>query len=92
VLPDEVVAMARYESDGAMTLVATSGRVGDRFPVGGRWTLGGKNVSTIVAQTGRPARIDGYADGSGPVGVAVREEGLRSWSGRRSSPRAASGA
>src|SRR5205823_884400 len=36
----------------------------DRFPVG-RWTLGGKNVSMIAAQTGRPARLDSYADRPG---------------------------
>jgi signal transduction histidine kinase len=77
-LPVESVAMGRYESDGTMTVVATSGPVGDRFAVGGRWTLGGKNVSTVVAQTGRPARIDSYADASGAVGSAVREEGVGS--------------
>lgn len=70
--------MGRYESDGTMTTVATSGRVGDRFPVGGRWTLGGKNLVTIVLETGRPARLDSYADASGPVGVAVRDEGIGS--------------
>jgi hypothetical protein len=58
VLPVEFVAMARYESDGTMTVVATSSRVGNRFPVGSRWPLGGKNVSTIVSQTGLPARVD----------------------------------
>jgi GAF domain-containing protein len=77
-LPVESVAMGRYESDETMTVVATSGPVGDRFAVGGRWPLGGKNVSTVVAQTGRPARIDSYADASGAVGVAVREEGAGS--------------
>jgi signal transduction histidine kinase len=81
VLPAELVAMARYESDSAMTVIATAGPVGDRFPVGGRWALGGKNLSTMVAQTGRPARIDGYADASGPVGVAVSEEGMSSSAG-----------
>jgi GAF domain-containing protein len=72
------VAMGRYESDRTMTIVATSGPVGDRFPVGGRWTLGGKNLVTIVLETDRPARIDSYADASGPVGAAVREEGVGS--------------
>ncbi|MCW3043099.1 MAG: histidine kinase [Actinobacteria bacterium] len=72
------VAIGRYESDGTMTIVATWGRLGDRFPVGGRWTLGGKNLVTIVLETGRPARIDSYADASGSVGAAVREEGIGS--------------
>ncbi|HEY2042902.1 MAG TPA: GAF domain-containing protein [Jatrophihabitans sp.] len=74
----EFAAMSRFESDGTMTTVATSNQVGDRFPVGGRWPLEGKNVSTIVAQTGRPARMDSYADASGPLGAAVRSWGFGS--------------
>jgi signal transduction histidine kinase len=31
-----------------------------------------------VFETGRPARIDSYADASGPVGVSARETGFRS--------------
>jgi signal transduction histidine kinase len=76
VLPVEFAAMGRFESDGTMTAVATSSRVGDRFPVGSRWPLEGKNVSRLVLETGRPARIDSYADASGPLGAAVREDGV----------------
>ena len=50
----------------------------DTFPVGGRWPLGGKNVSTVVFETGRSARIDSYGDASGRLGVAMRERGLTS--------------
>ncbi|WP_081686061.1 GAF domain-containing protein [Candidatus Solirubrobacter pratensis] len=78
VLPVESAAMARYEPDGTMTVVAASDAVRDRFPVGGRWPLGGKTVSTVVFQTGCPARIDSYADASGPLAVAIREQGLHS--------------
>jgi signal transduction histidine kinase len=39
---------------------------------------GGKNVTTIALETGRPARIDDFADASGPIGVAAREAGYRS--------------
>ena len=28
---------------------------------------GGQNVTTLVFETGRSARIDSYADGTGPV-------------------------
>ena len=78
VLPAEDMGMARYESDGTMTTVAISSGLADSFPVGGRWPLGGKNVSTIVAQSGRPARIDNYGDAFGQLGVAMRDQGLRS--------------
>jgi signal transduction histidine kinase len=70
--------MARYESDGAMTVVAISEGLADSFPVGGRWPLGGENVSTVVLKTGRSARIDSYGDASGRLGVAIRERGLSS--------------
>ncbi|HEY1621218.1 MAG TPA: GAF domain-containing sensor histidine kinase [Streptosporangiaceae bacterium] len=47
-------------------------------PVGGRLPLGGRNVTTVVYQTGQPARID-YSDVSGVIGqVASRAWGLRS--------------
>jgi GAF domain-containing protein len=74
----EYASLGRYESDGTMTIIATSSQVGDRFPVGLRWTLVGKNVNTIVFETGRPARMDNYADASGPLGVVAREAGVGS--------------
>jgi GAF domain-containing protein len=78
VFPVENVGLARYESGGTMTTVAISERLADSFPVGGRWPLGGTNVSTVVAETGRSARIDSYVDASGRLGVAMRERGLAS--------------
>jgi signal transduction histidine kinase len=67
----EYAGLGRYESDGTLTIVATL--VDDRFPVGSRWPLEGKSVSTLVFDTGRPARIDNYADASGPLGVAAHD-------------------
>ena len=63
--------------DGAVTVVASWSSTGAAFPVGTRWRLGGRNVPTLVFQTHRPARIDDYADASGPVAEAAREFGLR---------------
>jgi signal transduction histidine kinase len=78
VLAVEYASLGRYEPDGAFTLVAWSGS-GELVPrVPSRWSLGGNNVSTIVAKTGRPARIHSYADASGPLGVAAREDGAGS--------------
>ena len=61
-----------------MTILADSSSAGDPFPVGGRWSLVGENLSSQVAQTGRPARIDSYSDASGPLAVASAERGIRS--------------
>jgi signal transduction histidine kinase len=75
VLPGAHAGLCRYEPDGTMTIVAISASLADSFPVGGRWPLGGRNVSTMVFETGRSARIDNYGDASGRIGVAVREWG-----------------
>jgi GAF domain-containing protein len=72
--------LSRFEPDGTtMTLVGLWGKAGNPIPPGGhRQALGGKNVSTIVFETGGAARIDGYGDASGPLGAAAREDGLTS--------------
>jgi len=67
--------MCRYESDGTATIVASAG---GRFAVGSRLRLEGKNSTTLVYQTGRAARVESYADISGPIGVTAREGGVRS--------------
>jgi len=71
----DVANMCRYEPDGTATMVASAG---GRFVVGTRLKLEGKNGTTLVYQTGRAARIDSYADASGPVGADARDRGVRS--------------
>jgi GAF domain-containing protein len=77
-LPVDSADMSRCEPDGTATFVATWGTVAAGFPVGSRWALGGRNLTTLVARTGRPARIESYADASGPIDIALRGTGLRS--------------
>jgi signal transduction histidine kinase len=81
VLPVDLVSMGRYESDRAVVYLASWGTPGDFVPIGRPLMLGGNNLSTIVFETGCPARIDTYGDASGPVGLAVREGGVRSAAG-----------
>jgi signal transduction histidine kinase len=78
VLPIDLASLGRYESDGTVTFLATAGWTSAMFPVGVPLILEGRNVSTVVAQTSRAARMDNYADASGPIGVAFRESGFRS--------------
>jgi signal transduction histidine kinase len=70
--------LGHYHSDGEVTIVAAWSRAGARFPVGQSLVLGGKNLSTIVAETSRSAWMDSYADASGQVADAVRGSGFRS--------------
>ena len=74
----EVATMFRYEGDGTATVVAGWGERDLLIPVGTRMSLEGENVSGLVLRTGRPARIDDYADVTGPIGTYVRDLGLRS--------------
>ena len=72
--------LVRYDPQDTLEVVGTWISTGAPAPtpVGGRLPLGGRNVTTLVYQTGRPARID-YSDVSGMIGqVASREWGLRS--------------
>jgi signal transduction histidine kinase len=77
-LPVDFADMSRCEPDGAVTFVAAWGSTAAVFPVGSRWVPEGKNLCSMVVQTGRPARIESYADAYGPIDVAVREGGVRS--------------
>jgi signal transduction histidine kinase len=74
----DLTTLGRYERDGTVTILATWGLAGERFPVGSRWPLEGRNLATLVFETGRPARIERYARATGPIGLEARGIGLGS--------------
>jgi len=75
----ELAILFRYETGRTATSVAAWGPAAENLPVGIRLPLEGRNLSTLVFETGRPARIDRYADSSsGPIGAAIRGTGIRS--------------
>src|SRR4029077_13541040 len=79
----DFATLVRYDPQDAITIVGTWTRAGapSPTPVGDRMPLGGRNLSTLVYQTGRPERID-YDDVSGAIGdAAAREWRLRSSGG-----------
>jgi signal transduction histidine kinase len=80
VLSADVTALSRYDPDGTATVVGGWVSTGDasRVPVGTQMELGGRNVTTLVFQTGRAARIDDYSDASGEAAALARERGMRS--------------
>src|SRR6202042_3077360 len=63
----ELANLFRYDPGRMATSVTTWGPAGKDFPVGRQWPLEGRNVSTLVFETGRPARIDRYAESSSGV-------------------------
>jgi signal transduction histidine kinase len=72
----EMTAMGRYDPDGVVTMVGWSVTDPDPAPPA-RTALGGRNVTTLVFETGRPARIDDFSTRSGAAAEAVRAMGVR---------------
>ena len=77
-LPADATALARYDPDGYVTRVGVWSREPGPLPTGGPAPLGGGNVSSLVFETGRPARIDDFDDEVDPARLGWREAGLRS--------------
>jgi signal transduction histidine kinase len=71
-------ALYRYDRDGLATAVGTWTSTGAPapVPVGSRLSLGGQNVTTLVRETGRPARLDDYGYASGDAGDLARAWGV----------------
>jgi signal transduction histidine kinase len=80
VLSADLTALNRYDPGGSAMVVGTWAKPGGvvPIPVGLRLERGGWNLHTLILRTGRPARIDDYADGSGPAADTARDLGLRS--------------
>jgi PAS domain S-box-containing protein len=64
-------ALVRYERDDQAIVLAGWGRLWEAAPLGARLALGGDNVVTRVARTGRSARID-YTAEAGTGVIAAR--------------------
>ena len=80
VLAADVTGISRYDPDGTAAAVGGWANTGDAVPfaVGTRVRLGGRNVVSLVFETGRPARIDHVADASGQPAAFARERGFGS--------------
>jgi signal transduction histidine kinase len=79
-LSADLTVMKRYDPDGVVTVVGTWTSTGAAVPiaVGTRLEHGGRNVHTLVFETGRPARIDDYGDVSDSGADAAHGRGIRS--------------
>ena len=73
----EGIGMVRYEGDSHQVVVASSGTFKGMLTTGSRQALGGRNASSAVFRTGRPARIDDYSTADGPIADTIRRIGLR---------------
>jgi signal transduction histidine kinase len=76
-LGTDLAAMLRFELDETVTVVAGWSWEGGQLPVGTRYPIEG-TLSALMLRTGRPARIDRYADAAGRVAALARQLGIRS--------------
>ena len=70
-LPADATVLMRYDADDSVTRVGRWSRPGIDLPAGERSPLGGRNVTTLVFETGRAARVDNYGDDAGDAAVWV---------------------
>jgi signal transduction histidine kinase len=71
-----LTAVVRFERDGTATQVGAWGEE-NPFQVGTSWPLDEHSVSGLIARTGRPARVDDYADIPGEIAATLaREAGI----------------
>jgi signal transduction histidine kinase len=77
-LPADVTVLCRYDVDGYVTRIGGWSRTPAPIPRGGRSRLGGRDVGSLVFETGRSARIDDFDDDADPGTFAWRAAGLHS--------------
>ena len=74
----DITVIGRYDGDGALTAIGNWSASPGGVPVGTRSVVGGRNVLTMVAESGKPARMDEYDDASGEAAEIARRHGWRS--------------
>ena len=77
-LDADTTVVGRYDGDGAATAIGSWSASPGGVTVGTRSVVGGHNVLTLVAETERPARVDGYDDATGEASEIARHHGWRS--------------
>jgi signal transduction histidine kinase len=76
-LPVDLTIISRYE-DGLATEVAAWSKADKPLLIRERASLDGRSVTQLVFATGRPARMDSYADATGDFAARARARGVSS--------------
>ncbi|GGT03985.1 histidine kinase [Streptomyces chromofuscus] len=76
----DVARMERYEADGTVTGIAawSRGTQSGHLRVGTRFDLSGLSIARDARHSGRPVRIESFADATGPIAQESRAIGIRS--------------
>jgi len=70
-----LVRTVRFDKDGTATILAARGVADDRLIQGATFEIPEGSGIAKVLQTGRPARVDDFAEVTGPIGAALRQHG-----------------
>ena len=70
----DLAGMIRYEPDDTVTTMATWAADGEHPPVPDRWATEEGDPTTMVAETGRPARVDDWTAVPGAIASFIRDE------------------
>ncbi len=76
-----LVAVWRYEPDATATVIGAWSEHPHPFQAGTSWPLDGPGICARVLKTGRPSRIEDFADVPGTIGDAARGIGIRACAG-----------
>jgi signal transduction histidine kinase len=76
-----LVVIWRYEPDGMGAVISAWGELQHPFQPGSRWALDGDAVCALLRRTGRPGRIDDFAEACGTIADAQRTAGMRACAG-----------
>jgi sugar diacid utilization regulator len=73
-VPADTAGLWRFDTDGEITIVAAAAHPAAlaRWPVGTRTPVEGNTLAALVQRSGRPARIDSYANVAGSIAARVR--------------------
>jgi GAF domain-containing protein len=75
----DLAVLSRYNQGGGVTVLSSRPDGTDReLPFTDLPTIDPESLTAVVLRTGRPARIDDYAEASGPWAAQARELGYRS--------------
>jgi signal transduction histidine kinase len=77
-LDADINVIVSYDRDGVATAIASWTESTAAVPLNTRLAFGGRNAVTIVAETGKPARIDDYEEASGESAELARAHGFTS--------------
>jgi signal transduction histidine kinase len=74
-LPADLTLIGRFE-DGVVSGLGGWSGTGEPVPISARVSIGGRNVTEAVYQSGRPARLDSYSGASGDTAAYARDRGI----------------